>query len=715
MEYKEEVFKKSTNRKTMIIWLALCIILTVVYAVERVQGLCTVGYFAVFAGFCWLPFLIGLLILKLQGMEADLYKYAASIGFGIFYIFLMMTSNSNITFVCILPLIGVMILYKDKNHMICCGICNNLVLYISIFKHYMSGMNTPSDIICYEVQVVSMLICYASYILAISQMSQSDEVLMGSIENNLQRVITTVDQVKEASNAVVDGVNVVRDLADENRDGAHLVVHNMEELTEKNNVLYEKTMSSMDMTSSINTQVQNVAGLIDEIVHLIEESVTHANVSSQELSSVVESTNVMAKLSSEVEKVLGDFKDEFIMVKEETGTIDGITSQTNLLALNASIEAARAGEAGKGFAVVAEEIRSLSMGTQSSSSRIMSALEHLEETADKMTQSITETLNLITIITEKVEQVNQSVADITTDSSQLGNNIQIVDSAVKEVKGSNQNMVDNMKQICEVMEVMTQSIENADMTTKSMLGKYEETSVNVENIGKVVGDLLEKLGDGGFMGMKDVKPGMKLSVVVRSTNNTETEYKGEVLEQIENGVLISLRTADGSTAHLESGLQEYHLQIVVDNVLYNWKNVRLSAAKAKGDNCYNVIVSSNPSVVNRRKFDRMDIDNSCTLTLKETKRTYHGRMINISAGGFACNILSGNSKDIQDMKGKHLELSISDFVLPDESVLEGSIIRTTRNENGTLMVGCRMLEDNTAIRDYIRKNGKENRTVAKRA
>ena len=43
------------------------------------------------------------------------------------------------------------------------------------------------------------------------------------------------------------------------------------------------------------------------------------------------------------------------MVKEETGTIEGITFQTNLLALNASIEAARAGEAGRGFTVVAHE------------------------------------------------------------------------------------------------------------------------------------------------------------------------------------------------------------------------------------------------------------------------------------------------------------------------------------------------------------------------
>lgn len=702
MEYKEEVFRANVNRKTMLVWLILCTLLSVIDAVRILQGINSVGYFVLFEVVAWLPFLIGLIILKIRGTDTEIYKHIAAVGFGIFYAFIMFTSTLAAAFVCMIPLAGILILYKDKNYIIRCGIFYNLILYISIVKNFMSGLNTPSDIACYEVQVVSLFVCFAAYVWAADHMINSDSALMSSAQSNMRRVTTTVDQVKEASNEIVDGVNVVRDLADENREGAFLVVHNMEELTDKNNILYEKTMSSMDMTSAINKQVQNVSGLIGEMVDLIDESVTHAQTSSQELSGVVESTNVMAKLSSEVEAVLVAFKDEFAMVKEETGTIDNITSQTNLLALNASIEAARAGEAGKGFAVVAEEIRSLSMGTQSSSSRIMSALERLEETSDKMTHSITETLNLINAITEKVEQVNQSVADITSDSSKLGSNIQIVDSAVKEVESSNQNMVDNMKQICDVMEIMVQSIENADTTTKSMLNKYEETSANVENIGKVVGGLLEKLGEGGFMGMKDVKAGMKLSVLTKEADNTEREYKGEVLEREDSSVLIALKAGNTALA-LDDRSRNYHLQIVVDNVLYNWKDIKIAAAKDKGENCYTITVNSNPSVINRRKYDRITLDNSCTIKIKESGNTYSGRMINISAGGFACNIISGK---IGDIKGKHLELTISDFDVPEESVIEGSVIRTTENENGTLMIGCRMLEDNAAIRDYIKKTSK---------
>lgn len=706
MEYKEEVFKKSANRKTMLIWLIVCVILTLAYVVEIIKGLRDVPYFVLFLIFCWLPFFVGVAVLKIKGLDTRVFKHIVAVGYGIFYIFIMMTTNSTLTFVYMLPISGMLILYKDRNFIIRCGVCNNLILYLYIFKNIMSGMNSPADITCYEIQAASTILCYTTYILAISHLNQSDGALIGSVEGNLQRVIVTVDQVKEASNAVVDGVSVVRDLADENRDGANLVVRNMVELTDKNNILYEKTMSSMDMTSDINTQVQNVAELIGRMVLLIEESVVHADTSSKELADVVESTNIMANLSSEVEKVLTEFKEEFAMVKEETGTIEEITSQTDLLALNASIEAARAGEAGKGFAVVADEIRNLSMGTQSSSGRILSALEHLEETADKMTLSITETLELINSTMDKVEQVNQSVRNITSDSTRLGDNIQVIDSAMKEVEASNQNMVANMQQICDVMQVMTQCIENADTTTKTMLGKYEETTANAENIGKVVADLVKKLGEGGFMGLKDVRPGMRVFLITKDADNTEKEYKGEILEKKEDHILVTLKADAGASLNRRDKSQSYSLRIVVDNVLYYWSDVKISPAKGNAVNSYIVTTIGNPSVLNRRKFSRMPLDNSCTIKVKGDNHAYDGRMVNISAGGFACNILS---REIEEITDKCVKLSIPDFALPEGRELEGTVIRVTSNQDGTLTIGCRMSEDNAVIGDYVNRNYHDDR------
>ena len=406
----------------------------------------------------------------------------------------------------------------------------------------------------------------------------------------------------------------------------------------------------------------------------------------------------MAKLSAEVEEVLNEFKKEFNMVKDETGTIEGITSQTNLLALNASIEAARAGEAGRGFAVVADEIRDLSMGTQNSSGRILSALGNLEGTSNKMTQSIIRMLELLNTTLEKVQQVNQSVKSITADSIQLGEKIQVVDSAMKEVESSNQNMVGNMQQICDVMQIMTESIEDADATTKTMLNKYSETSANVENIGNVVAGLMEQLGDGGFMGIQDVKPGMR-ALIVSKDGFANGEYRSEVLEQEGSSLTVVLAQDSSEAISLKAGGQAYSLQIIVDNVLYNWADVKVSAVRGKENN-YLLTVNSNPSVMNRRKYPRMSLSNDCTITLKDSSSVYEGKMINLSASGFAFAV---KSNVFAHIIGKWMDVSIADFDLMAGKVLNGIAIRSTDNE-GEYIVGCRMKEDNMSIRDYVEKN-----------
>ena len=206
----------------------------------------------------------------------------------------------------------------------------------------------------------------------------------------------------------------------------------MDALTQNNDSLQDTTNSSVDMTSDINIQVTHVANMIEQMVALTTESSEHARLSADDLNNLVKTTQTMASLSSEIEKILHEFKEEFERVKSETSTIESITSQTNLLALNASIEAARAGEAGRGFSVVADQIRSLSTETKESSGHIQDALIRLQETSGKMTASIEETLVLIQQTTEKVTQTGSNITKITRDSTQIGDNIQEIDTAIKK-------------------------------------------------------------------------------------------------------------------------------------------------------------------------------------------------------------------------------------------------------------------------------------------
>ena len=698
MEYDAQEFKMKANKKARNVWMALSLILSLSYTSDTAKGLHTVSYYAMFMAICWIPFLFGVIVLRLQGAATQYYKFIVAIGYGAFYAFVVCTSESVLSFMYIFPLTSMLVLFKDRTYMGWCGIGTLIISIASSIHKYMTGMNSASNVNDYTLQASCVILCYICYVVSIDHLNESDGALTNSIKANLERVVTTVEQVKGAGNQIMDGVTVVRELEDENRQSSTTVVRGMDELTQNNNVLHDKTMSSMDMTANINEQVERMASLMEQMVTLMNESVDHANESSGELSRVAETTALMAKLSDEVETILSEFQKEFERVKTEVGTIESINSQTNLLALNASIEAARAGDAGKGFAVVADEIRNLSTETQESSSRIMAALGNLGKTSGKMTDSIGQTIGLIQETTEKVAVVNESVSGIAKDATELGQHLSVIDSAMQDVKESNHQMVSNMEEIGHVMDAMTESIGSADGATKTMLNKYEESSRNVNKIETVVQDMMEKLGVGGFMGIQDVKP--QMHCVLIETDEKRTEYHGEVVRQSGNELWLHL---DKKSLDSIQAKKKYDIQIVVDNVLYNWKDVLANVENDQGRAVCHLVVRTTPVIANRRKYPRMPITNSCTITRKDTGKTYQGKMVNVSANGFA---FAAASDDFAELKGTQVVLDIPDFPVKEERTMEGVVIRSTDN-HGEYIVGCRMPEDSPAIQKYVNDNYKE--------
>lgn len=692
MDYNENEFKAKANIKARRIWLVFALLLSANYGTDVSQGGYPSTNFIIFLILCWVPFFAGDLLLRIRGKADDRYRYALVVGYGIFYTFLICTTDSPIAFTYILPVVSLLVLYKDQKFMVGCAIANIASVIVSVIYHLVVlGQNTATDQKNYQLQIACLLLCYIGYIMSIRHLIESDGALTNSIKADLKRVVTTVEQVKTASNTIMDGITVVRELATENKHGSDIVVDGMNKLTDHNGQLQSRTASSQEMTGDINSQVQNVVSMINDMVSLTAESGKHAKTSSVDLESLVQTAGTMADLSNEVEHILDAFKAEFETVKQETGTIDSISSQTNLLALNASIEAARAGEAGKGFSVVAEQIRKLSTETKDSSGQISEALSRLDEISGKMTSSIEETLKLIQVTLEKVTQTGENVNKITQDSSLLGEHIQTIDSAMKEVESSNRQLVENMEQVSSIVETMTTCISDSDETSKRMLSKYEESASNINNIENVIQELMCELGIGGFMGLDDIHAGMKAKVILPK-HLERMEYHGEVRSVAENS--ISLILSDNPQLN---GSETCKVQVTVDNVLYCWDQAQIQADTASGSHAYVLQLSARPEIKNRRKYPRADVSNPCTITLKDSDTTFSGQLDNISANGFAFLI---RDPFFMDHKHADVAIDIQNFALSDQSHLEGHVIRCSDDE-GVYIVGCQMPEDNYAIRNYV--------------
>lgn len=694
MNYDENVFKEKANRKARRIWFIFAILLSANYGSDVANGLNTASYYAVFLALCWIPIISGEILLRVKGWETDLYKYNLVIGYGIFYTFVISTTESPIAFTYILPVTSLLVLYKNRKFMVYCGIVNSIIIIISSVYHVMCGYNSEADMKNYQLELSAIILCYICYVMSIHHLNESDGAMTNSIKADLKRVITTVEKVKTASNSIMSGVSVVREISVENTHSANVVVDGMVTLKDNNGRLEETTSSSVNMTTDINSQVQHVAEMIEQMVSLTVESGEHAKNSSDDLKSLVETTHLMTDLASEMGKILENFREEFERVKLETGKIEEITEQTTLLALNASIEAARAGEAGRGFGVVAQQISSLSTETQSSSGQIEDALIRLQQTSDKMTASMEETIKLVQETFKKVTKTGKNVGKINDDSKQLENHIQEIDTAMKEVESSNRQLVDNMDNVSGIVSDMTGCISYSNEISNRMLSKYEESMTNINDIEKVVEALMCELGIGGFMGIEDIQPGMKVQVSIKKADSEDSVeiLHGDVIKQIDDKVIVNLPKA--KETYKES---ECQLQITVGNVLYMWKSAGIKQIQSEGAHTFEITVTSRPTIKNRRKYPRMDINNKCKIILQESEKVIDARLDNISANGFALLTKDSYFKENKDAK---IKIEIEDFDLPKHNVLEGRVIRCSEND-GMYIVGCQMPEDDNAIREYV--------------
>ena len=148
----------------------------------------------------------------------------------------------------------------------------------------------------------------------------------------------------------------------------------------------------------------------------------------------------------------------------------------------------------------------------------------------------------------------------------------------------------------------------------------------------------------------------------------------------------------------------YEIEIVAGNVLYRWSDVSAKRASEYKEDVCKLVVSTLPSIVNRRKYTRMPIHNKCTIIFSDdTGTTFAGEMVNISANGFAFMV---KAAEFAECNGKNMIVNIPDFPIEQGRYLEGVAIRST-DSDGSYIVGCRMPEDSIEIGNYVNRNYSE--------
>ena len=111
--YDEKYFNAKANRRAGTTWLTLMLIVTIYYGAKMSQGEVGTNWFILFSLIGWAEYVGGGLLLKIRGMDHQNYKWVLGLGYLTFFGFIAWTSLDEISYVFILPLISILILYKN--------------------------------------------------------------------------------------------------------------------------------------------------------------------------------------------------------------------------------------------------------------------------------------------------------------------------------------------------------------------------------------------------------------------------------------------------------------------------------------------------------------------------------------------------------------------------------------------------------------------------
>ena len=186
-----------------------------------------------------------------------------------------------------------------------------------------------------------------------------------------------------------------------------------------------------------------------------------------------------------IEKSLGclsDLETASAQVEEITLMVSDIAGQTRLLALNARIEATRAGQAGKGFAVVANEVRGLSLQTESANQEIAQKI-HAIQAAGQTTTHITREL------ARDMEQLIQSAGQISTavgDQARMATDIDQVMDTTRQTLDRASDLVAQVKDSAGRTHSLSEEVDSQALASAKSLKKLLRNTL----------DRLEYLGAG---------------------------------------------------------------------------------------------------------------------------------------------------------------------------------------------------------------------------
>ena len=275
----------------------------------------------------------------------------------------------------------------------------------------------------------------------------------GEVDNKVQAITSTIEQVNNAVQEVAYGAGSQADETQKATDNVVLMGDMIAESAEEMGLLGEHSRQMLEAS--------NEAARTLEVLAQINEN------ASQAINIIYEQTNTT--------------NESAMKIREAIELITSIAEETNLLSLNATIEAARAGEQGRGFAVVAGQIQKLAEQSNESAKQIEEVINELIMDSQKAVQTMDEVKEVMGEQNKNVGQTRECFAQVQEGIGKTMDSINVIADKMNQIDEARGNVVDVVSNLTAIAE------ENAAST--------EETSASVAEVGGHMAAISQNSGE----------------------------------------------------------------------------------------------------------------------------------------------------------------------------------------------------------------------------
>lgn len=467
--------RKTSNKVFMLCWNVVMAIIVIAYLLEVIKGERSILYFLILMLIGLIPLVIADIKYKKDPADGSL-KYWAGYGYSVFYLAVLLTSDTTMSVIYIFPVMSALIVCNDYILLRGVGLISMLGNVASVvLRAVTASAITPDMIADWEIQIAGTLLIVIASVVASKNSARINDRKVELQKQKSEDTLRLAASVQENVEQIYEETRRLTEVANISSDGIAEVVNGTKETTES---IQKQIQMTGDIQNLLDEEM-NTAEEIREAVNSARKGVSDSVDSMQELRGSAQTVN------SRIEQVLGNMSEldnNAEEVRSIIGIIEKIAGQTNMLALNASIEAARAGEAGKGFAVVADQITQLAKQTKDATDNIAAIIEKLKSETDLASQSVKQMTDISEQQNGIIYETGEKFKKIETVISEIDKSVEKQAQQLSELKNSNSYIVESVTGIATFNEEVTAQMDATAGTTEENLKICERVNALVAGV-----------------------------------------------------------------------------------------------------------------------------------------------------------------------------------------------------------------------------------------